>query len=115
MDAIKESITVKELLAKAIEYIESNVSLIKLKLINRGSSMTSAFLAYSIIAVLILIMAIMLSIGAAIWIGKLLGETYYGFFVTGGFILLLIVLLYVLRNKWLKFPIANSLLQNLNK
>lgn len=115
MDALKESITVKELLGKTIEYVETNVNLIKLKLINRGSSMTSAFLAYGIIAMMIMMMVIMLSIGAAIWIGKLLGETYYGFFITGGFFLLIIVLLYVLRNKWLKIPIANSLLQNLYK
>lgn len=115
MISTKETITVKELLVKAIEYLETNVKLAKLKLINKGSSITSAFLAYAIISLFVLMMIIMLSIGAALWIGKVLGETYYGFLIIGGFFLLLILLLYSLRNKWLKIPIANSLLQNLYK
>lgn len=115
MVSTKETATVNELLDKTVEYVETNVNLIKLKLINKGSSVTSAFLAYVIIAVFVLILIILLSVGAALWIGKMLGETYYGFFITGGFFLLLIILLYALRDKWLKIPIANSLLQSLFK
>lgn len=110
-----ETVTVKELLERTVAYAETNVNLIKLKLINRGSSVTSAFLAFVIIAVFALMLIILLSIGAALWIGKVLGETYYGFFIAGGFFLLLIIVLYTLRNKWLKIPIANSLLKSLYK
>ncbi len=115
MISIEETVTVKELLEKSIAYAETNVNLIKLKLINKGSSITSAFMAYVIIAVFVLMLIILLSIGAAIWIGKILGETYFGFFITGGFFLLLIIILYTLGAKWLKMPIANSLLKSLHK
>lgn len=115
MVSTNENITVKELLVKTIEYIETNVNLIKLKLINKGSSITSAFLAYVIIVIFAFMMIVMLSIGASLWIGKILGETYYGFFITGGFFMLLFIVLHLLRNKWLKIPIANSLLQKLYK
>jgi len=110
-----ETVTVKELIDRSILYIETNVELIKLKLINKGSSVVSAFLAYIIIAVFVLMLIAMVSIGAAIWLGKLLGEVYYGFFIIGGFFLLLILIIYGLREKWLKIPITNSLLKNLHK
>lgn len=113
--ANEEVLTVKELLDKTVEYAETNVNLFKLKFINKGSAVTSAVLAYLIIAIFLLILIILLSIGASFWIGKILGEIYYGFFITGGFFLLLIIALYTLRSKWLKIPIANSLLKKLFK
>ena len=111
----KDSATVNELIGKAVIYADTNINLIKLKLINKGSSITSAFLAYIIIIVFVFMLLILLSIGTSLWLGKILGETYYGFFITSGFFILLIVVLYISRNKWLKIPIANSLVQNLRK
>lgn len=110
-----EVVTVKELINKVTQYAETNINLYKLKLIDKGSSVTSAFLAFVVIAVFVLLLIILLSIGTSLWLGKILGETYYGFFIMGGFFLILILLLYTLRNKWLKIPIANSLLQKLYK
>ena len=49
-----EVVTIKELLDKTVEYAETNIDLIKLKLINKSSSITSTFLTYVIIAVLYL-------------------------------------------------------------
>jgi hypothetical protein len=111
----EETITVKNLIDNAVQYAETNISLIKLKAINKGSSVTSAFAAYIIIAAFVLMLIILLSIGVSLWVGKILGESYYGFFITSGFFVLLIMILYLLRNKWLKIPIANSLVQNLRK
>lgn len=110
-----ETVTVKDLINKAVLYIETNINLVKLKLIHKGSSIVSAFLAYIIIAVFVLMLIIMLSIGASLWLGKILGATHYGFFITGGFFLLLIVIIYASKEKWLNIPITNSLLQNLRK
>ena len=115
MVSTQETLTLKELIDKAVQYVETNIELLKLKIINKGSSITSTFLTYIIIAVFIIMLIILFSIGTALWIGKLLGETYYGFFITGGFFLLMIIILFSLRNKWLKIPITNSLVQNLRK
>lgn len=112
MNTNEQKVTLKDLIDKGLLYVETNINLIKLKTVNKGSSVTSAFLTYLIIVVFILILIILLSIGISLWIGKILGETYYGFFITSGFFLLLITLLYALRNKLLKIPIANSLVQN---
>ena len=108
----EEATTFKSLIDKVVQYIETNVSLIKLKLIDKGSSVISAFLAYIIIAVFVILLIVLLSIGVSLWLGKMLGETFLGFFVTAGFFIILSLLLYKLRNKWLKMPIANSLLKN---
>lgn len=49
--ANEEVLTAKELLDKTVEYAETNVNLFKLKFINKGSAVTSAVLAYLIIAI----------------------------------------------------------------
>ena len=110
-----DTVTIKELLDKTIEYAETNVNLAKMKLINKGSSITSSFLAFLIIAVFVVLLIVLLSIGLSLWIGKAMGETYYGFFITAGIFLVLIFILYKIRGRWLKMPIANSLLQSLYK
>jgi hypothetical protein len=110
-----QTATVKELIDKTVEYAETNIHLMKMKVVNKGSSITSAFLAYLIIAVFVLVLILMLTIGAALWIGNRLGASHYGFFIMAGVYLILILVLYKVRGKWLKMPIANSLLQSLYK
>jgi hypothetical protein len=110
-----QTATVKELIDKTVEYAETNIHLMKMKVVNKGSSITSAFLAYLIIAVFVLVLILMLTIGAALWLGSMLGASHYGFFIMAGFYLILILVLYKVRGKWLKMPIANSLLQSLYK
>ena len=55
------------------------------------------------------------STGIAIWLGKMLGEYYYGFYIVAGFFAILVIIFYIFREKWLKMPIANSLIENLSK
>jgi hypothetical protein len=48
-------------------------------------------------------------------IGNTLGEYYYGFFIAGGFYLIVLLIVYVQRKKWIKGPIANSLINKMLK
>jgi hypothetical protein len=104
----------EELLEDTKTYVETNVDLLKLKFVDKTSVVTSSLISIVAISALILITVVLASIGIAIWIGKMLGEYYYGFYIVSGFFTILIIIIYLFREKWLKKPIANSLIENMS-
>lgn len=107
--------TVKELVAKTKAYVTTNIELIKLKFIDKASSATSSLVAFIAIALFTFIVIVLLIVGLALWLGSLLGEYHYGFFITAGFLIILIILLYKFKDKLLKKPVANSLIEKMFK
>jgi hypothetical protein len=58
---------------------------------------------------------LIVNIGLALWVGKLLGDSFYGFFIVGGFYALLAIPLHIFREQWIKYPISNSIIKELLK
>ena len=104
----------EELLEDTKTYVETNVDLLKLKFVDKTSAVTSSLISIIAISAIILITIVLASIGVAIWLGKMLGEYYYGFYIVAGFFTILIIIIYLFREKWLKKPIANSLIENMS-
>ena len=105
----------EELINDTKTYVETNVDLFKLKFVDKTSTVTSSLIFIIAIATLIVIALMLASTGIAIWLGKMLGEYYYGFYIVAGFFAILVIIFYIFREKWLKMPIANSLIENLSK
>ena len=107
--------TIKDLTEKATDYLDTSIQLAKLKAINKVSSVTSSLVSMIVMPLLILVVIILLSVGCSFWLGKILGAYHYGFFIIGVFLILMIILIYKFRDKWLKVPVANSLIENFLK
>ncbi len=107
--------TIRDLTEKTREYIDTTIQLAKLKAISKASSVASSLISMIVVPLLILVVIILLSVGFSFWLGKILGAYHYGFFITGAFFILLVILIYRFRNKWLKIPVANSLIENILK
>jgi O-antigen/teichoic acid export membrane protein len=45
----------------------------------------------------------------------MLGAYHYGFFIMGGFYAIVLLVIYVKREKWIKTPIANELISKMLK
>jgi hypothetical protein len=58
---------------------------------------------------------IIINIGLAIWIGKLLGESFYGFFIIGGFYGIIAIFLNLYREQLVKYPVSNSIIKQMLK
>lgn len=105
-----------ELLIEKIEtFGKTSVELYKCHAVSTSADIVSNLAAKIILSVIIILFVIMANIGAALWIGALLEETYYGFFVVAGFYLLLGIVLYFLRNELIKTPISNGIIKNFMK
>ena len=102
--------TIEKLIEKAEVYIKTTFELHKLNAICRVAEIFSSLAVKLAIAVVVVFFSLMINIGLALWIGDLLGKFYYGFFVIASFYLLLILILYVFRNKWIKNPASNFII-----
>ncbi len=102
---------IEELFEKAGDYVETRVRLYKLKAVDKVSDVASTVISKLIVAVAVIFFVLMLNFGLAFLIGEALGKTFYGFFVMGGFYLLIWILFSTMQEKWFKTPIVNSIIK----
>src|SRR5665647_2064563 len=107
-----QSSPIESLIERVKSYVETRIDLLRLKAIDKSSSFLSLLISMIVVVLISFIFIMMLSIGVALLLGNLLGKLYYGFFIVAGFYLILGIVLFVFRNKWLKTPIANSMIKN---
>ncbi len=101
------------LLARAEEYSKTSLELIKLKAIDKVSDGASS--AASKIAGLFffLMFFILASVALSLWLGEVLGKTWYGFLIVAGFYGILFALLFFVKHNWLKKIVGNSIIKQL--
>ena len=86
------------LLEKFGHFGQLNIDLIKYKILDKVADLISSFIARFILLLMISIFVVFLSLGAALWIGELLGKIYYGFFVVALFYGLLSIIIMSLQH-----------------
>ena len=106
--------SIKNLIDQSKDYLETRVELTKLKAIDKSADVVSGMIVGVSMVVLGFLVLVFLSIAAALLIGEALGEYYYGFFIMGGFYALLLLLIFVQRNRWIKIPVANGIIHKMN-
>ncbi len=107
----KEESSISELLHQTMDYVDTRIDLFKLRAIQKLTEGASSILSKIIVGGIFIIAFALLSIGLAIYIGKLLGETEYGFFVVGGGVIVAGIIFYALRHKLVKAPISASFIK----
>ncbi|MFT3979132.1 MAG: hypothetical protein QM687_01590 [Ferruginibacter sp.] len=103
------------LFAKAGDYLETRIDLVKLKTTRTTSDIVSSILSKAIVGLCVIIFLVMINIGVAIWIGRAIGETYYGFFIVGGFYGLVALLFHWFRRDWIKTPVSNKIIKKMTR
>lgn len=102
--------TLELLFEKAENYVKTTVELTKLNVIDKSSDVLSSLMTQIIILAFVALFSFLVNIGISLWIGELLGKSFYGFFIVAGGNLVLIILLYLFRNSWIKIPITNLII-----
>jgi len=96
--------SIQSLAEQLNEYVETRIELVKLKTVEKTADVLST-LASSIVIILgVFLFIFLLCIGLSFYLGELLGEIHYGFFIVGGFLTIAMFILYISRRKWLKAP-----------
>lgn len=106
---------IESLFEKTESYVKTNIELVRLKAISKSADLLSALASSLIIFMIVLMLVILLNIGLALWLGDVLGKTYYGFFVVALFYLVVGLILFAFQAQLIKRPIGNAIIVNMLK
>ncbi len=105
---------VENLIDHAKEYAENKLDLIALNVQDKASDVVSSIIAGLVLGIVSILILMFLSIGAAWWLGQILGSPSIGFFCIAGFYILLGIVVYSSREQLIRLPIINFLIKKIN-
>jgi hypothetical protein len=97
----------ESLLEKASEYGQTSYELIKLKGLDKTADVVSSLVPHSAVFVLVASFLLFFNLGLALWLGEILGKSFFGFFVVAAFYVIAGIILHFFMHKWLKKIICN--------
>lgn len=103
------------LFEKTEDYAKSSIDLLKLKALDRSTNALSSVASICIILIATMCIIMMVNIGAALWISKLMNSSYSGFFIVALFYAVLSVVLYIFREQIIKTPINNRIITHIRE
>lgn len=106
----EQSGLIETLIEKGEQYGKTTIELLKLKTLDKSADVVSNMVSWMIVLIFAVLFFLILNIGVALWLGELLGKTWYGFFVVSGFYALLAIVFTLFRKQWIKKPLKNSII-----
>ncbi len=106
-----ESTPIETLFEKAEAFGKTSLELYRLKAIEKLATITSDLVSNIVLILCVALFFMMLNIGIALWVGDLLGHAYLGFLIVSGVYLLAFLLIYAMREKFIKDPISKSIIE----
>jgi len=103
--------SIESLFERVEEYGNTTFELSKLKLLETVTNVVSTMVPRLSVILMISLFALVLNIGIALWLGGLLGKSYYGFFIVAGFYLMAGIILHLFLYKWIKKPISEFIIK----
>ncbi len=108
---MEEKSSIDALIEKGEQYGKTTLELLKLKTLDKSSDVISNLVSWLIVFVFAVLFFLILNIGVALWLGGLMGKSYYGFFAVSGFYGLLALIFGIFRKQLVKKPLNNSIIE----
>ena len=108
---METSVSSVESLYERIEaYGKTSYELTKLKSLETTTIVVTSLVSRLSVILMISLFALVLNIGIALWLGELLGQSYYGFFIVAAFYLLAGIVLHIFLHRWIKKPLSDLII-----
>ena len=104
----------EKLFSDVKEYAETKLDLVALNVEDKASDIAASAASVVTLGIVAIFILLFLSLGAAFIIGHYLHDASIGFFCLAGFYLLVFIVLYYNRAKWIKTPLVNSILKKIH-
>jgi len=112
MEAINQiKYKAEDIFDNASEYIEARWNLEILNASLKAANTISSIATTLVMALIAMIILICISVGVALLIGEHLNSPSSGFFYVGLFYALIGIMVYAIKDKYLKIPIINSFIK----
>jgi hypothetical protein len=103
--------SIESLFERVEAYSKTTYELAKFKLLETTIIVVTALLPRLGVILMIFLFALVLNIGIALFLGELLGKSYYGFFIVAGFYLVAAFILHFFLHKWIKKPVSDLIIK----
>lgn len=92
------------------EYAKISYKLLRLKALDKTTALIASLVSRSTSFIFVSVFFVCANIGIALWLGDLLGKSYYGFFCVAGFYALIAGILHFFLHNPIKRWISNSII-----
>jgi hypothetical protein len=101
------------LFERAADYVEASYELARLKAVRETSDVVSTWIPHAIVLVFVSTCVLLFNLGVALWLGELLDNIFFGFFIVAGFYLMIALTLHFIFYKWIKKSIRQYFIKQL--
>lgn len=108
----EENNSIENLIEHAENYLKTKQELSKLIALEKGSTIAAKAISIIIVFSFLLFFFVFASIALGWFVAELTGRTSLGFLIVAGLYLLIALLLYANRKKWLETPFINSFIKS---
>ena len=102
---------IESLFERVEAYSKTSYELAKLKLLETATGLVTSWIARLSVIIMISLFVLVLNIGIALFLGELLGKSYYGFFIVAAFYLLVGLVLHLFLHRWIEKPVSESIIK----
>jgi hypothetical protein len=106
---------IESLLESTFKYGVAEIELIKLKTLNKTSDVVSGLLPHTVVFFILFFFLLFLNLGLAFWLGDIIGNNFYGFFVIAAFYAIVGLVVHFFMHNWMKRKICNYLVKQMFK
>ena len=100
-----------EVLFERLEaYGKTTYELSKLKALETAAIVATSLVSRMSVILMISMFALVLNLGVALWLGELLGKSYYGFFIVAAFYLVAGLVLHFFLHRWIRKPMSGLII-----
>ncbi len=93
---------IETLLERVTELVKTSLELYKLKTVEKTAEVISTVVPRAIVFIVFSSFMLFLNLGLALWLGQVIGHTFYGFFVVAAFYAVIAAVMHFFMHKWLK-------------
>ncbi len=104
---------IEPLIERAEEYGRTSIELIKLKALDKTAAVASTAVSRGAAILFLSMFTVIVNIGIALWLGDVLGKSYYGFFCVAAFYGILGSILYFFMHNWIKKQVSDSIISQM--
>jgi len=105
-----KSSTFETLFEKVENFGKTTYEISKLKALETTTIVATSVVSRISVILMFSMFLLVFNIGVALFLGEMLGEIYYGFFIVAAFYLIAGLILHFFLHKWIEKPLSNLII-----
>jgi len=101
----------ESLLERSEEYGKTSLELLKLKVLDKSTGVISTIVSRVIAIIIFFMFFLLVTIGISLWLGEIMGKSWYGFFAVAAFYGTTATVVYFFMHTWLKKLVCDFIIK----